>query len=174
MPKQTLKKWLPKAENIKNSKSLQFLGHLLHDPSLWHLNRKSVTKACFFGLFIGILPIPFHMVIVAAIAILFRANLPLSISLVWIANPLTMGPLYYFNYVVGAKVLNQAIVLPDFHMSFRWLWSQINAIWEPLLLGSLLVAVVVASIGTFSINAMWHWNARRHWAKRVEKRKQRQ
>ena len=117
---------------------------------------------------------PFHMVIVATIAILFRANVPLSVTMVWIANPLTMGPLYYFNYVVGAKILNHTIVLTKFQLSFHWLATRLEAIWEPLLLGSLLVAVVVASIGAFSINAMWHWNARRHWAKRAEKRKQRQ
>ena len=130
MPKKTLKKWLPKAESIKNSKSLQFLGHLLHDPSLWHLNRRSITKACFFGLFVAALPLPFHMVIVSAIAIWVRANIPLSIALVWLANPLTMGPIYYFNYVVGAKLLNHNIVVTKFQLSFQWLANQFEAIWD--------------------------------------------
>lgn len=170
MPRKALKKWLPSAEKIKNSESLQFLGHLLHKPSLWHLNRKSVVKACFFGLFVAMLPLPFHMLTAAALAIAFNANIPLSISIVWVSNPLTMAPIYYFNYWLGAALLDQPIDIPDFQMSLAWLASELNAIWAPLMLGSLVVGLVSGVLGALLINGLWHWNARRHWSQRARKR----
>ncbi|MCG8613083.1 MAG: DUF2062 domain-containing protein, partial [Pseudomonadales bacterium] len=39
MPKQFLKKHMPTPDKIRNIKSLQFLGDILHEPNLWHLNR---------------------------------------------------------------------------------------------------------------------------------------
>jgi len=174
VPRKALKKWLPTAEKIKNNESLQFLGHLLHKPSLWHLNRKSVAKACFFGLFVAMLPLPFHMLTAAVLAIYFNANIPLSISVVWVSNPLTMGPIYYFNYWLGAHILAQPVKMPDFKLSLKWLASEINAIWEPLILGSVIVGLVAGLVGALVINGLWHWNARRHWALRAKKRSQSQ
>ena len=37
---------------------------------------------------------PFETVVVIFLAIMWRANLPVSISVVWISNPLTWVPLY--------------------------------------------------------------------------------
>lgn len=116
------------------------------------------------------LPLPFHMLTAAALAIFFNANIPLSISVVWVSNPLTMGPIYYFNYWLGAQILDHPIVLSDFKLSFKWLASEIHAIWEPLMVGSLIVGLVSGIVGAAIINGLWHWNARRHWANRAKRR----
>ena len=39
------------------------------------------------GLFVALMPIPLQMAVAAAIAILVRSNLPISVSLVWLTNP---------------------------------------------------------------------------------------
>ena len=38
-------------------------------------------------------------------AVVFRANLPLSVAGVWISNPITMPPMMYFAYLFGNKLL---------------------------------------------------------------------
>ena len=101
-----LHKFIPDHNVIKQHKNLQFLGDKLHDPNLWHLNRRSVAMAFAVGLFGAWIPTPGQMAIAAIGAFYFRANLPISVGLVWITNPVTMPPLFYFAYLVGLTVLN--------------------------------------------------------------------
>ena len=103
MPKRLIKKYMPDPEKLKQQKSLQFLGDRLHEPNLWHLNRRSVSLAFAVGLFAAWIPTPGQMAIAAAAAFYFRANLPISVALVWVTNPLTMPPMFYFAYIVGLK-----------------------------------------------------------------------
>lgn len=58
------------------------------------------------GLFVALTPtVGIQMILGASIAHLLRANRALPVALAWISNPLTMGPLYYFNYRVGLLFL---------------------------------------------------------------------
>lgn len=170
MPRRTFKRWLPNPTKIKNSKSLKFLGHLLHEPALWHLNRKSVAKAFFFGLFLAMIPVPSQMILAALAAIVWNANLPLSVSLVWVTNPLTMPPIFYFNYMVGNWIMGSPVTLKEFHFSIDWIVSQMSAIWWPLLFGSIIVGLIAGTAGSLAINGFWHWHVRNSWLKRHKER----
>jgi uncharacterized protein (DUF2062 family) len=68
------------------------------------------------------------MAFAAAAAIYFRANLPVSVALVWVTNPLTMPPLFYFAYQVGLWFLNQPAA-----ESFDF--SLLGDVWQPFLTG---------------------------------------
>ena len=94
------------------------MGKWLQNPEIWHFHRRSVAGAAFIGLFVSFLPIPMHMLIAAAIAIATRCNLPLAVGLVWVNNPLTMGPLYFFAYKLGAWLMNTPPTVTEVHIDF--------------------------------------------------------
>lgn len=160
-----LHKFIPDHNVIKQHKNLQFLGDKLHDPNLWHLNRRSASMAFAVGLFCAWIPTPGQMAIAAIGAFYFRGNLPVSIALVWITNPVTMPPLFYFAYLVGLSVLN----LPTATFSVNAVLS--SDILFPFLTGCLIIGVVCSTVGYFGINYFWHYHAAKKWATRKQTRK---
>ncbi|MFW6343056.1 MAG: DUF2062 domain-containing protein, partial [Halothiobacillaceae bacterium] len=80
---------------------MRVFGSRLQDGNLWHLNRRSVSGGVAVGLFSAFVPIPFQMVLAAGLAILLRVNLPLSVVLVWITNPITIVPLLWVANRIG-------------------------------------------------------------------------
>ncbi len=106
MPRRLLQRYLPHPDTLRRQRSLRFMGQLIGNPSLWMLSRRSVANAFFVGLFCALLPIPGQMALAALGAWFLRANLPLSVGLVWITNPLTMPLIFYGNYRLGAWLLD--------------------------------------------------------------------
>ena len=107
---------MPDHQTIKEHKHLKIFGKLLHDGNLWHLNRRSVSGAFAVGLFCAFVPIPSQMILAAAIAIIIRVNLPISVALVWISNPITMPPIFYAAYKFGAYVMGQTTLEGDYEL----------------------------------------------------------
>ncbi len=173
MLKQVFQKYFPSPQTIQEHPSLQFLGKLLHDPNLWHLNRRSISRAFIVGVFCAFLPMPFQMVVAAVIGIMVRSNLPISIGLVWISNPITIPPIFYFTYLVGAEILDLPSRPFEIELSVEWAMTELGAIWKPLLLGSLICGVIFSSIGYIGIRLFWRWHVIRHWNKRKLQRQQR-
>jgi len=167
MPKRMFKKYLPSPEKIRQNRSLGFLGALLSDPNLWHINRRSLAGAAFIGIFSSLVPIPMQMVLAAILAIRFRCNLPLSVVLVWFTNPLTMVPVFYFTYRVGAWILSMPIVPPK-HVSFAWLIEQMLPLW----LGSILSGLVLGGLSWLAVKLIWRLAIIRSWSVRKNQRRQ--
>jgi len=155
MPKKLLRKYLPDPDKIMQSKSLGVFGKLLHEPNLWHMNRKSVSLAFLVGLFVMWVPLPTQMVIAAGLAILLHCNLAISVALVWITNPLTMGPMYYFAYKLGSWMLGLSPNDLEFQASFDWISEQMQIIWQPLLLGCVTLGTISGLIGFISMRLLW-------------------
>jgi uncharacterized protein (DUF2062 family) len=171
MPRKYLKKISPNREKLKKYKILKIFGKFIHDPNLWHFNRYSTPKAFAVGLFLAWVPVPFQMTLAALGAIIFRANLPLSIALVWTTNPITMPPLFLFAYVVGAKILSLPIRPFKFQLSLDWLTSLIGDIWQPFLLGCLICGIISAFLGNILIKMIWRYVTIKSWKERARKRK---
>ena len=53
---------------------------LLEHPVYWSLNRRSVTRAFALGLFIAFVPMPIHLLLGAALALLLRLNVPAAVA----------------------------------------------------------------------------------------------
>jgi uncharacterized protein (DUF2062 family) len=170
MPKKALKKLFPNPKTIQQHPSLQFLGTLLHEPNLWHLNRRSVSRAFLVGIFFAFMPMPFQMVAAVVVGVMVHSNLPISIGLVWISNPITIPPIFYFTYKVGASILEVPTRPFEIELSLDWAMRELGAIWEPLLLGSLICAVIFASIGFVGIRIFWRIHVISSWRQRQQKR----
>jgi len=166
-----MKRYMPDNEKIRNNKQLnKVFGTLLHDPNLRHLNRRSVSMAFFVGLFMAFVPLPTQMVMAAAIAILVRCNLPISVGLVWITNPVTMPPIFYFAYKVGNWILVTAEHKFVFELSWEWLGTELAAICEPFLLGCAMCGLVFGTLGYITIRGLW----RLHIVKTIKDRRRKQ
>ncbi|MDT8407902.1 MAG: DUF2062 domain-containing protein [Methylococcales bacterium] len=166
MPRKLIQKLLPHPDKIKHHKNLQFLGERLHEPNLWHLSRRSTALAFAIGLFVAWIPVPGQMVIAAAMAFYLRANLPVAVVLVWITNPVTMPPMFYAAYRLGRVFIAADETLPKTEFNLDMIMSGLGDIWQPFLLGCLLLGVISAGLGYLLINGAWRYNVSQRWRKR--------
>lgn len=161
MPRKFFQRFLPNPQAIKENKTLQVFGDWLHEPNLWHLNRRSVAGAFAVGLFVAWMPVPFQMVLAAGAAILLRTNLPLSVALVWITNPVTIPPMFYSAYIVGTWIVGVPVADFSFELSFDWLLNELSTSWIPLLVGCFTIATVCSTFGYFFIQGIWRYSVLR-------------
>ncbi|NQZ30438.1 MAG: DUF2062 domain-containing protein [Oceanospirillaceae bacterium] len=175
MPRKIIKKYLPNEQSLRNNPSLKWLAKYIQHPSLWHLNRKSVSRAFMVGIFCAFLPIPMQMLVAALLAILIRSNMVISVSLVWITNPITMPPIFYFTYKVGTYLLGSQALDDNISFTLEYITQQLSSIWLPLLSGSLFCAVIFGALSYLAINLFWIWHVRSSWrnrSKRIKKLKE--
>lgn len=196
MARKLFKRFMPDPELIKNHRSLQMLGAWVHDPNLWHLNRYSASLAFFIGLFAAFIPIPAQMLLAGLLATWWRANLPISVALVWLTNPVTMPPVFYANYKVGGFLLGRAPDADHVQTFRQWLggmndicgelgwlacvrpWSQwllsgIEQLWTPFLapflVGSVVCGVVAGVLGASAVRILWRVQVTLRWRARARR-----
>jgi hypothetical protein len=157
MPRKLLRRCLPESHRIRDHWLLRRLGARLHQPPLWRLNRRSVSGAAGVGLFVAFVPVPFQMVLAALGAMWLRVNLPLAVGLIFVTNPVTMGPVFYFCYKLGAWLLGSPPIPsgPQFEPGLGWFIGKLSAIWQPLLAGSLVTGLVTAVLGYALVQIAW-------------------
>jgi uncharacterized protein len=162
MPKNFLKSVVPSASRIRAIKGLGVLGEWIYAPNLWHINRYSASMAFLVGLFVAFVPAPGQTLLAAALAVLLRCNLPLAVGLVFLTNPITMPPLFYMAYQIGALIVDVPVQNMEFDLSFTWLGANLAAIGKPFLLGCLICGLFFGSLGYLTINLLWRWRVVRH------------
>lgn len=166
MPKKFIQRFSPKPETLKAHPHLKHFGEILQNPNLWHLNRRSAAGAVAVGLFCAWMPIPFQMLLASILAMACSVNLPLSVALVWISNPLTMPPLFYVAYLLGSYLLNEPVTTFHFELSFQWIANALETIAPALFLGSLILGVISAALGYFLLRLLWRFNSAKKWHRR--------
>lgn len=170
MPKKLFKRYMPDHNTIKNNKHLKIFGASLHNPNLWHLNRNSVAKAFAVGLFFAFIPVPFQMVLAAGVAIIVHSNLPLSVALVWITNPLTIPAIFYGCYMVGIWLLGRPEKEFVFEANWQWLVDSLSTIGPAFLLGCGVLAILFSLVGYFAIHGLWRYSVIKEWNKRKNRK----
>ncbi len=146
-----LKSKIPTRESLQKERIVRYLQPILNrSPEYWAFDRSSVSRGVALGIFGMLMPFPFQLMLVLLLAIPARANLILSLGLVWLNTPLTMVPLYVFSYKVGAKILGETIRPVDMHLSWKSLVTELRDIWKPFLLGC-TVCGVVAGLAAWAI-----------------------
>ena len=170
MPRKTLKSFMPSPSRMKEQGTLDILGEWVYEGNLWHVNRYSASMAFFVGLFLSFIPIPGQMLLAALGAVLLRCNLPLSVGLVWLTNPLTIPAIFYIAYQVGALVIDVPVKEVEFEISFEWLQTGLTMVWKPLVVGCLLCGLFFGSLGYFVVNVLWRIRVARQWRRRKRER----
>lgn len=179
MPKQKLKALLPHPEELKKHKFLKVFAPFWDDPRLWHMNRGSLERAVYVGVFAAFLPLPFQMVLALVGALVVRANVPMSIALTWLTNPLTTIPAFWGAYWVGAKLLGEPVIgfrtigvlLTDMSL---WLFGKGGNpflthhffSFKAFALGLLVCAIVTSVVLGFGFRLFWRYRIAKDWKNR--------
>lgn len=139
---------------------------LLRHPMYFAVNRRSVTGALAIGAFISMLPVPGHTPIAVVVALLLGVNVGVAAIAAWINTPLTLLPVFYFEYRLGAWLLSvPPREWPD-EVSWQWLQAQISVMWKPLFLGAFFTAVVTAAFLWLVVDQLWRWSSGRRLRRR--------
>lgn len=145
-----MKNWFHK-HYIKHREKLtkansQWLKSYLDQPVLWSTEAEPLARAMAVGVFVGMLPLPGHMLMAGFLAVFFRANLLLSILMVWVSNPITLAPITYFEYKLGTILLKSPVYQFSFEPTREWFTHHFIHLWRPLFLGTLLLASGAAAL----------------------------
>ena len=168
-----LERFLPTRDAITQSRMLRWLGPRIHDPLLWHVNRRSVARGVALGVFFGLM-IPIAQIPAAAIAsLMLRGNLWIAAVSTLVSNPLTYGPLYYFAYRLGAGVIGTRtpadLTADDVERPMRMIdslaqaWAWITGIGQPLLVGMLIMAITGSVIAYWGTQLVWRMRVTAKW-----------
>lgn len=120
----------------------------------------------------------FQMILTVLLSALFGANKLVGVPFVWISNPLTAGPIYGPNFLIGKLMLGGNYQAPNFYVvlyaSGGW-WGEVminriiawwEATWKvfaPLWLGSFVVGVLVGGLTYFAVRyAVVAYRTHRH------------
>jgi uncharacterized protein (DUF2062 family) len=160
-----------KRDRLKSQWWLAPFGDLIHDPNLWVIRRRNVVPGFALGLFVAYLPFPGHMLTAALLALALRVNIPVAVLSTLASNPLTMGPMYYLAFSVGQSLLGQAPGPFEFEMSFAWLFERFVYIWQPLILGCVLLGAILSLIGFIALDLLWRASISDYLARRRQRRK---
>ncbi len=155
MPRRWIKKFAPHPQALLERWPLRVFKSHLADPKLWTLHRRGVTAGFGAGLAICFMPLPVHLPLATLVALTWRINLPTIIATTLIVNPLTMVPIYYCAYRVGAAITGARVHRFGFRLSWDWLQHGLGPMWEPFLIGCLVCAMVCGITGWAILEFIW-------------------
>ena len=165
MPPKFLRKYQPALDAIRNHPLCVRYGGWLQHPRLWCFNRRSVPGAFAIGLFSGLVPGPFQMLVALLLAVPLRQNIPVALATTFYTNPLTIVPLYVLAYAYGHFLMGSSA--PDLHIDpLHMHWTEVLALGKPLALGLLALALTFAAVGYAVAKFAWRIYVVRAWRRR--------
>jgi uncharacterized protein len=155
MPRRVFKSLSRQRHTLKNRWFMRPFKAVVDHPVYWSLNRRSVTRALALGLFVAFIPLPIHIPVAAALAFLFRLNVPVAIAAVFITNPITMVPMFASAYWLGCQFLGVPVTQFHFEMTWQWVQTELFPIWKPFLAGCFLAGLFTAALGYTILGTLW-------------------
>lgn len=102
----TIRKYMPKREEMARNKYLAPIAHRFLSPELWRFTRRSVPRGVALGLFAAFI-VPLGQIFLAAfLALPARANMPLAALVTFVTNPFTLPGWVVVAKEVGELTLN--------------------------------------------------------------------
>jgi len=141
-------------KRASNGKIDQFIKKYKIPREYLSINRKSITRGIFIGLFWGFIPMPMQMLAVLAMTPFIKFNVPIAISMVWLSNPITMPFMYYMEYQTGNFILGRD-GLENIELTLTWFSDNWDNILVPLYVGTIPYSVFISSLVYFIINRLW-------------------
>lgn len=171
---------MPSPEKLRDNRFLAVLGERLFSSSLWRPHRRAVQRSVALGLFWTMPPIPLQMLIVAFFCIRFKANIPISLALVWTTNPITLAPITLLQYHIGAWLLGysdekagmlaEMMTEASIFASLVAIASEVALLVLPVVLGAIFMGIFLAIIGYILTDFIWRWRVSTIWRRRTQKR----
>lgn len=143
-----------KRKKTKTGKIHDFIEKYKIPREYLSINRKSVSKGVFVGLFWGFIPMPMQMLAVLATTPFIKFNVPLAISTVWLSNPITMPFMYYMEYLTGNFILGRDNI-DSIELTLDWFSDNMADIFVPLYVGTAFYSIVVSFVIYLLINRLW-------------------
>lgn len=170
MSKAYLRRFAARIQTMRHRWYLRPFGDRLLDPKLWALQRRGVARGLATGLAICFVPLPVHIPLAAAIAIIARINLPATMLGICALNPLTVVPVYYLAYRLGALTMGFEPQPFQFEMSWTWLEHGLGPLWKPFLLGCSMCAALSGLAAWLLVDLLWQLRVRQQYRDRSASR----
>ncbi|HVF37452.1 MAG TPA: DUF2062 domain-containing protein [Sphingomicrobium sp.] len=162
----------PSREEVLESRWLRPFGDRIRHSELWRFTRRSVPRAVFAGLFVGIfLMVPGLQIVGAALlSVPMRANIPIAAAMTFLSNPLTTPLFIGAAMDVGSRI-GFATDLAAFQdlkgkSTGTWLAWLLSDAAPALVSGLFLIGLGVALIGFILSLVGWRWWVGRKWQRR--------
>ena len=149
------RKFFKKLFGEHSGQRVTLFGSLTQETWLWLFSRRSIARAFAVGLFCAFVPIPGQMLLAAGLAIIFRANFPISVALVWVTNPITIPAMFFSAYKLGTWILGTQLEPFAFEFTLNWLFTELQDRWQPFLTGCFAAGALASLIGYFSVHIYW-------------------
>lgn len=153
---QRLRALVPSREQLEANPWLRGLAPHLANPKLWHWSRRGVAMGVAIGLFIGFLIPVAQILLAAAAAVFLRANVPVAAVGTLVTNPLTIPPIYYAAYHLGAWATGASATAVSLAGPFS-IWESLGSIGVPLFTGLAITASFAAIASYLLISRAWIW-----------------
>jgi uncharacterized protein (DUF2062 family) len=148
----------PGREQLEANPWLRRLAPYLADPKLWCWSRRGVALGMAIGLFIGFLIPVAQILLAAAAAVILRGNVPIAAAGTLVTNPLTVPPIYYAAYQLGAWATGSSATAAVSWADPVSVLASLGAIGVPLFTGLAITASFAAVASYLLISQVWIWH----------------